>query len=81
MQQFTINTKKLITERITRCKEIIRQFHLSEDCGLSITKIALEIDPAYSKIRADLEEMIVNWNEFNKREKSMNLQRKLIASN
>ena len=26
--------KKLLTEKITRCKEIIRQFHLSEDSGL-----------------------------------------------
>ena len=43
--------KKLLVEKITRCKEIIRQLHLSEDSGLSITDLALEIG---SKIRADL---------------------------
>ena len=43
---------------------MIRQFHLSEDSGLSITNIALEIGPAYSKIRADLGVMLENWNEF-----------------
>ena len=59
-----LTQKKLITEKITRCKEMIRQFHLSEDSGLSITNIALEIDPAYSKIRADLGVMVENWNEF-----------------
>ena len=43
---------------------MIRKFHLSEDSGLSITEIALEIGPAYSKIRADLGAMVENWNEF-----------------
>jgi len=56
--------KKLITEKITRCKEMIRQFHLSEDCGVSITNIAQEIDPTYRNIRADLGVMIDNWNEL-----------------
>ena len=56
--------KKLLTEKITRCKEMIRHFHLSEDSGLSITDIALEIGPAYSKIRADLGLLVENWNEF-----------------
>ena len=59
-----LTKKKLITEKITRCKEMIRQFHLSEDCGLSITNIAQEIDPTYRNIRADLGVMIDNWNEF-----------------
>ena len=59
-----LTQKKLITEKITRCKEMIRQFHLSEDSGLSITNIAQEINPTYSKIRADLGVMIDNWNEF-----------------
>ena len=56
--------KKLITEKITRCKEMIRQFHLSEGGGLSITNIAQEIDQTYRKLRADLGVMIDNWNEF-----------------
>ena len=43
---------------------MIRQFHLTEENGLSTTDIALEIGPAYSKIRADLEVMVENWNEF-----------------
>jgi len=37
---------------------MIRQFHLSEDNGLSIKDIALEIGPAYSKIRAELGAMV-----------------------
>ena len=59
-----LTQKKLITEKITRCKEMIRQFHLSEDSGLSITNIAQEIDPTYRNIRVDLGVMIDNWNEF-----------------
>ena len=43
---------------------MIRQFHLSEASGFSITNIAHEIDPTYSKIRADLGVMIDIWNEF-----------------
>ena len=43
---------------------MIRQFHLTEENGLSTTDIALEIGPAYSKIRADLGVMVENWNEF-----------------
>ena len=38
--------KKLLIEKITRCKEMISQLHLSEDSGLLITDIALEIGPA-----------------------------------
>jgi len=43
---------------------MIREFHLTEENGLSTTDIAQEIGPAYSKIRADLEVMVENWNEF-----------------
>ena len=43
---------------------MIRQFHLTEENGLSTTDISLEIGPAYSKIRADLDVMVENWNEF-----------------
>ena len=43
---------------------MIRQFHLTDENGLSTTDIALEIGPAYSKIRADLEVMVENWNNF-----------------
>ena len=56
--------KKLLVEKLMRCKEMIRQFHLTEENGLSTTVIALEIGPAYSKIRADLEVMVENWNKF-----------------
>ena len=51
-------------EKLTRFKEMIRQFHMTEENGLSTTHIALEIGPAYSKLRADLEVMVEKWNDF-----------------
>ena len=56
--------KILITEKMSRCKEMIKQFHLKEDCGLSITNISQEIDSTYRNIRVDLGVMVDNWNEF-----------------
>ena len=56
--------KKLITDKMSRCKERIQRFHLKEDYGLSITNIAQEIDSTYRNIRVDLGVMIDNWNEF-----------------
>ena len=56
--------KKLITEKMSRCKELIRQFHLEKDCGLSITSISQEIDSTYRRTRVDLGIMVDNWNEF-----------------
>ena len=50
--------------KVTRFKEIIRQFHLTEENGLSTKHISLEIGPAYSKLRADLDVMMETWNNF-----------------
>ena len=50
--------------KVTRFKEIIRQFHLTEENGLSTKHISLEICQAYSKLRADLEVMVETWNDF-----------------
>ena len=56
--------KKFITEKMSRCEEMIRQFHLKKDCGLSITNISQEIDSTYRSTRVDLGIMVDNWNEF-----------------
>ena len=56
--------KKLLMGKVTRFKEIIRQFHLTEENGLSTKHISLEIGPAYSKLRTDLEVMVETWTYF-----------------
>ena len=42
--------KKLTSDKMLRCKEMIKRFHLKEDCGLSITNISQEIDSTYRRI-------------------------------
>ena len=56
--------KKMITEKMSRCKELIRQLYQEKDCGLSITSISQEINSTYRRTRVDLGIMVDNWNEF-----------------
>ena len=59
-----LTLKGLFQGSILRFKKSIRNFHWSEENGLSTNKLSLEIGESYDKLRLELVQLINEWSRF-----------------